>query len=293
MESVIDGMALHVGNKACNINDSQYEPFSTRCFSANEFSETTLREMFQETLTLFQALCDNVGNTLRDVQDWGPSGLREGQYSADLLADQVVLEGLANAGLSVLSEESGLTMRGSGGVVIVDPLDGSTNASQGLAWYATSLCLIDDAGAAVAMVRNQANGHTFTATRGGGAWRDGQRIVSSGCTSLSAAVVGLSGLPRQHYGWKQFRAYGAAALDLCMVASGVLDGFVDCSVDAHGVWDYAAGVLICTEAGAVVEDALGRELLVRDPALRRTPVAGSSPAVLDALLTARALSFAD
>ena len=249
--------------------------------------------MFQETLALFRALCDNVGNTLRDVHDWGPSGVREGQYCADLLADEVVLDGLANAGLSVLSEESGLTMRGSGALVIVDPLDGSTNASLGLPWYATSLCLVDDGGAAVAMVRNQANGETFTATRGGGAWRDGHRLAPSACTSLSLAVVGLSGLPTRHYGWNQFRAYGAAALDLCMVASGVLDGFVDCSVDAHGVWDYAAGVLICEEAGAVVKDALGRELLVRDPALRRTPVAGGCVEMLDSLLTARALSLSE
>jgi fructose-1,6-bisphosphatase/inositol monophosphatase family enzyme len=67
----------------------------------------------------------------------------------------------------------------------------------------------------------------------------------------------------------------------------VLDGFIDCSVDAHGVWDYAAGVLICSEAGAGVSDALGRDLLVRDPAMKRTPVAGATPQLLQQLMSAR------
>ena len=62
-----------------------------------------------------------------------------------------------------------------------------------------------------------------------------------------------------------------------MVASGVFDGFVDCSVTPTGVWDYAGGVLICQEAGAVVEDALGRDLLVRDPSLSALRSPGRVP----------------
>ena len=218
---------------------------------------------------------------------WGPSGQREGQYSADLIADQIVLAALAEADLSVLSEESGLTIRGSADLVIVDPLDGSTNASHGVPWFATSLCLVDADGAAVALVRNQASGETYTAIRGQGAWCGDTKLSASRCTDLADAFVGLSGLPPRHLGWRQFRALGAAALDLCLVASGVLDGFIDCSIDAHGVWDYAAGVLICSEAGAGVSDALGRDLLVRDPALKRTPVAGATPQLLQQLMSAR------
>jgi len=44
-------------------------------------------------------------------------------------------------------------------------------------------------------------------------------------------------------------ALGAAALDPCAVACGVLDGYVDCSTEAHGVWEYVAGALVCSEAG--------------------------------------------
>ena len=243
--------------------------------------------MYQDVLALFTAIADAVGVALRDIDDWGPSGLRDGQYAADLVADRIVLDALAEADLSVLSEESGLTVRGDDAIVIVDPLDGTTNASHGVPWYATSLCLADDTGAAVGLIRNQANGVTFTAVRGGGAWCGPSRLLASGCDDLGSAFLGLSGLPPRHLGWCQFRAFGAVALDLCLVASGALDGFIDCSIDAHGVWDYAAGVLICQEAGADVVDALGRDLLVRDPSLKRTPVAAATPALLSQMLAAR------
>jgi fructose-1,6-bisphosphatase/inositol monophosphatase family enzyme len=104
---------------------------------------------------------------------------------------------------------------------------------------------------------------------------------------LSEAIVGVSGLPASNPGWAQFRCLGAAALDLCAVADGTLDAYVDCVVDAHGVWDYVGALLVCSEAGVEVADAHGRDLCVLDPEVRRTPVAGASPALADALLEAR------
>ena len=243
--------------------------------------------MDRDVAQLFVSIADAVGEALRDNSDWGLSGARAGQYSVDLVADEIVLAALAAADLSVLSEESGLTIRAGRPLVIVDPLDGSTNASHGVPWFATSLCLADDDGLAVALVRNLVSGVTYTAARGEGAWRDGVRIHASGCETLSDAFVGLSGMPPHHLGWRQFRAFGASALDLCLVASGVLDGFIDCSVDAHGVWDYAAATLICAEAGAHVADGLNRMLLVRDPAMKRTPVGAATEALLAELLEAR------
>ena len=56
------------------------------------------------------------------------------------------------------------------------------------------------------------------------------------------------------------------------------------SDDAHGVWDYLGGVLLCTEAGASVVDAFGRDLVVLDHDDRRTPVAAATPELLDVLL---------
>ena len=84
-------------------------------------------------------------------------------------------------------------------------------------------------------------------------------------------------------GWAQFRCLGAAALDLCAVADGTLDGYVDCVTDAHGVWDYLGALLVCREAGVIVEDANGRILCVLDRSVRRTPVAAVGNVLHEAL----------
>ena len=62
---------------------------------------------------------------------------------------------------------------------------------------------------------------------------------------------------------------------------------MDCSVDAHGVWDYMGALLVCSEAGVEVADAHGRDLCVLDTDARRTPVAGAGPVLANALLEAR------
>ena len=94
--------------------------------------------------------------------------------------------------------------------------------------------------------------------------------------SLSRSLIGLSGYPPRHLGWRWYRSLGAAALDLCAVAEGTLDGYIDCMHDAHGSWDYLGGLLVCAEAGAPVADAAGRDLVVREHSGRRTPVAAAS-----------------
>jgi fructose-1,6-bisphosphatase/inositol monophosphatase family enzyme len=236
----------------------------------------------------FHDVADAIGERLRTATDRGPSGRRAGQYAIDVVTDDVALRLLHDAGYGVLSEESGRTGPAGPEVVVIDPLDGSTNFSRGVPWYATALCLVDGDGPAVALVVNQASGERFAAVRGEGAWRgEGDRLTPSGCTTPGAAIVGISGLPTGDYGWSQYRALGAAALDLCLVATGALDAYVDMSRDAHGVWDYLAGALICAEAGAVVVDAFGRDLVVLDHAARRTPVAAATPALLDDLVATR------
>jgi myo-inositol-1(or 4)-monophosphatase len=250
-------------------------------------------------LTVLHDVADAVATALAAVTDWGPSGLRDGQYAADLAADGAAIGVLRAAGLGIISEETGRHdgTAAAGLVAIVDPLDGSTNASHGVPWFATAVCVVDDDGPRAAMVANQAalvggGRGRYLAVRGGGAWFDDgvhdlERLSSTAVTTMGDALVGLSGLPPHHLGWRQYRALGASALDLCLVASGTLDAFIDCSPDAHGVWDYAAGTLICHEAGALVVDALGRELIVLDPDIRRTPVGAATDQLLAAALRAR------
>lgn len=239
-------------------------------------------------VAVLHEVADAVAAALGDLDDWGLAGTRAGQYRSDLAADAVAVERLVAAGFGVLSEETGRHHPDRPTTVVVDPLDGSTNADRGIPWFATSLCAVDADGPVGAVVVDLARGVRFEAVRGGGARRDGRPIVPSGRAVLDDAVVGLSGWPGRHLGWRQYRALGAAALDLCAVADGTLDGYVDCSVDAHGSWDYLGGWLVCREAGAAVADAHGRELVVLDHAARRTPVAGATTALLDQLLAARA-----
>jgi fructose-1,6-bisphosphatase/inositol monophosphatase family enzyme len=234
----------------------------------------------EDLLVLLHDTATNVRGALDLLADWGLAGTRAGQYRSDLAADDAALAVLERAHVGVLSEESGLHFGDRPIVVVVDPVDGSTNAAAGLPWYATSLCAVDADGPFVAVVVNQATGVRYEAVRGEGARADGVTLTTSGCLQLSDAVVGLSGLPPRHLGWRQFRALGASALDLCAVAAGSLDAFIDCSVDAHGPWDYLGGLLVCTEAGAVVHDIADRELVVLDHAARRTPIAAATPALL-------------
>jgi myo-inositol-1(or 4)-monophosphatase len=240
-----------------------------------------------EALDLLTETATAIRAALGHLDDWGLAGTRPGQYRSDLTADAAAHGVLDRHDVGVLSEESGLVVHRSGVTVIVDPVDGSTNAAAGIPWFATSLCAVDDRGPLAALVINLATGMRFDAQRGAGARRNGQPIAPTSAAHLRDAIVGVSGLPPRHLGWRQFRALGACALDLCAVACGMVDGFIDCSTDAHGVWDYAGGMMICDEAGAAVGDALGRDLLVLDHGARRTPVAAATSTLFVEVTKAR------
>ena len=220
-----------------------------------------------------------------DHDDWGLSGGREGQYASDLAADAAALAVFAEAGIAVLSEESGLSTPADL-VAVVDPLDGSTNASRPLPWFATSLCVLDKGRARAAVVHDHASGVRWDAVAGAGARVDGVLLARREPVPLNESVVAINALPSTNPGWAQFRCYGAAALDLCAVADGRFDAFVDFDDDALGPWDYLGGMLVCREAGVKVVDAFGRDLEVVDHLARRTPVAAVG-AAFDALVAAR------
>jgi fructose-1,6-bisphosphatase/inositol monophosphatase family enzyme len=168
--------------------------------------------------------------------------------------------------------------------VVLDPVDGSTNASRGLPWFATSLCAVDGSGPLAAVVVNQATGTRFEAVRDEGARCDGRPVSPSGCTTVGRALLGLSSMPARNLGWEQYRALGAAALDLCAVAAGALDGYIG---ESLAPWDYLGALLVCQEAGAAVADGDGRHLVVLEHGARRAVVAASTPSLLAELLEAR------
>ena len=167
----------------------------------------------------------------------------------------------------MLSEESGLDRADDRDVVVVlDPLDGSTNAAAACPGSPPACAPSTPTGPRAALVVDLANGRTFDAVRGGGAAVDGVPIRAvRRAPTLGEAVVGLSGCP---HGRSAGSSSGPSAPPPSTCARwprARSTRYVDCSATAHGPWDYLGGLLVCREAGAVVADALGRELVGARP----------------------------
>ena len=205
--------------------------------------------------------------------------------ASDHALENLVRERLAQLrpGDAVLGEEHGGHVGGSRTLWVVDPIDGTVNFLYGLPWYAVSLAAVRDGESVAGAVAEPATGRLWSAAVGAGATCDGRPLRVSGATDLSLSLLGtgfsysaerrvrqvamVSGmLPRV----RDVRRTGSAALDLCAVAAGWLDAYVE-----HGCnwWDWAAAALIATEAGATVRtpgptgsvppaDGLGTDALV-------------------------------
>jgi myo-inositol-1(or 4)-monophosphatase len=245
-----------------------------------------------DDVRLLEVLDDATGavrDALGGLDEWGPTGGKPGQYHLDLAADAAALPVLHGAGLAVLSEESGRSGDGAAGLLaVIDPVDGSTNAHRGVPFWSTSICVLDREGPRVGVVAHHPAGTRYAAVRGDGAERDGRAIAPSGCSELAHAVVGISGFPGHHPGWAQFRALGAASLECCAVAEGVLDAYLVAGRSTLYGWDYLAGLLLCREAGTADGERDNRDLVVRDASSRR-PVVAATRVLADRLLAEEGL----
>jgi fructose-1,6-bisphosphatase/inositol monophosphatase family enzyme len=230
------------------------------------------------------AVLDQTVTVIREaldiVDDWLPMTGKPTQYAIDVAADEPAVAHLTAAGLGVLSEESGIHHPERAITVVIDPIDGSTNASRGIPWYATSLAAIDELGVRAALVVNQATGERFEAVRGRGARRNGKEIRVTPREHLAGGLVVLCGVPPVHGPWRQGRVMGAAALDICSVACGRFDAYIDNTAGIHGPWDYLGGMLVLAEAGGVMDDFERRELVHLEHGSKRGPLAASTPELL-------------
>ena len=230
--------------------------------------------MTDSLLAVLRECAHEIGEVVKSERGRGLSGERAGQYHLDLVADEVALRVLNSPGRQIVSEESGVT--GSGDItIVVDPIDGSTNCDRGIPFYATSLAVMKGDELVTGLVMNQATGTVFEAQKGAGATRDGAPIRASALEDFSKAVVAFSGLPSRHLGWAQYRALGAASLEICLVADGSLDVYGVAQRSTLNPWDYLAGMLIAREAGGVDHDYRNEELETFAPVVRRPVFAGS------------------
>ena len=102
----------------------------------------------RDILGFLHDVADAAADMIDETVSWSLTGHREGQYTGDVAVDEVVVDMCEAAGFFVLSEESGVgdlewPLPAGKLLIVVDPVDGSTNASKGLPWYATSLCVVD------------------------------------------------------------------------------------------------------------------------------------------------------
>jgi myo-inositol-1(or 4)-monophosphatase len=153
--------------------------------------------------------------------------------------------------------------------LIADAVDGTINATRGISFVSTSLAIspTDDLGRVeAALVMNLCNGETYEAEKGKGARYKGQRIKTSEIAFLKDAILGIdisrapdsvaSMVPFMKVA-KSVRSFGSAALEICHVASGLFDAYVDLRGMLRTL-DIAAATLIVKEAGGIVLQPDGR-----------------------------------
>jgi myo-inositol-1(or 4)-monophosphatase len=183
----------------------------------------------------------------------------------DLRAEELVRRLLheATPDAGILGEEGGTTAPEARLQWVIDPLDGTINFLYGVPLFAVSIAAAIDgeivAGAVVDVLRDE----IFSAHKGGGALRDGERITVSSCAHLPEALVttgfsyraelrDLQGevAHRLLSRARDLRCFGSAALELCWVACARVDAYFQRDTE---IWDRAAGALIAREAGALTE----------------------------------------
>ena len=169
----------------------------------------------------------------------------------------------------VLAEEfGGSATVPAGPCWVFDPIDGTTNFAHGLPIFCSSLALEIDGRAEVAAIYDPTRKELFTAERGGGAFLNGKPLRVSSASRLIDAML-VTGFPYDVHSRvdeivglfgafvgqvRAVRRLGSAAIDLCYVAAGRLDGFWESDLKA---WDIAGGALIVAEAGGRITNMAG------------------------------------
>jgi len=221
----------------------------------------------------------------------------------DIAAENAITATLTKQRVSftLISEESGISEHGKNpheAYVTTDPIDGTTNLTRGIPFYATSIAVStkpDLNTVHTALVTDLFHNKTYTAEKGEGAHCDSQKMRPSRNTSLEEAVIGMDIntfkiqklIPRLMNiieRTKHIRHLGANALELCYVADGTTDAFIDIRGKLRAT-DMAAGWLIIQEAGGTITTPEGKPLNVRlDPKQKVEFVAAANPTLHEILL---------
>ena len=212
----------------------------------------------------------------------------------DTEAEKMVIAGLADIvpGALFYTEEE-TSARGIGEYTwYIDPLDGTTNFIHGVAPYSVSIALCHRDEVIAGVVYDVPAREMFYATRGGGAWMNGERIKVSATPSLDSSLIS-TGFPVRKFerlpeymklleyfirNSRGVRRMGSASVDLAHVACGKYDAFYEYGLNP---WDVLAGMLIVREAGGRVTDFRGNE----------TPVTGEEICATNPLISEEVINI--
>ena len=194
------------------------------------------------------------------------SGATDPVSDADTAAERAIVDTISAARPDDgwLAEEGTSATSSTGITWVADPLDGTVNYLFRIPVWCVSVAAEDDRGAVAGVIHDPNLGETFTATRSGGAFRNGEPIHVSERADLATALIATGFeydralrafqasvvaevLPKV----RDIRRAGSAALDLASVACGRVDGYYESSTQR---WDKAAGSLLVQEAGGIVTE---------------------------------------
>jgi myo-inositol-1(or 4)-monophosphatase len=265
-------------------------------------------------LNWFEILTDCKNNVKKEIKphlktlnepqpDLGKGAGGDEMKPIDLAAEKAIIDTLTkhNVSFSLVSEESGFEKYGSSPedcYITIDPIDGTTNLLRGLPFYASSIAvsrkpMLSEVYAA--LVTDLHHDVTYMAQENKGAFRDGERIKTSQVSNLQKAVLGMDlntykvaeiapKLTDLIHQTKHIRHYGANALELCYVANGLTDAFIDIRGKLRTT-DVAAGFLIIKEAGGLVTDINKQPVNVKlDPKQTLEFVASGNTEIHNAIL---------
>jgi myo-inositol-1(or 4)-monophosphatase len=219
----------------------------------------------------------------------------------DVAAENAIVDVLKKSKITftLISEESGIVEYGESPgscYVTVDPIDGTTNLIRGIPFYATSIAVSKEQSLKTVhtgLVADLFHGTTYVALKRSGAYRDNRRITARAReTSIEEGVIGID---LNNYRIRQLaprltdlmsraehiRHFGANALELCYVAEGIIDAFVDMRGKLRAT-DVAAASLIIAEAGGILTTPEGQPLDVKlDPKQKVEFIAAANAKIYD------------
>ena len=182
----------------------------------------------------------------------------------DKLSEKLIVDSIlaARPDDGIIGEEGANRPSKSGYTWVIDPIDGTVNYFYNMHGWSVSIAVRDESGVVVGVVYAPTLNSLFTATRGGGAYLNGIAIKANNPVELNKALIATGFHYRnelREIQLKQFielilkvrdiRRNGSAAIDICNVAAGLVDGYYEMGLHP---WDRDAAELIATEAGAQV-----------------------------------------